>query len=63
MKHRLRSNIVATSAVLPVVTAALAIGIFVLDTVTSLEIAVAVLYVRILDRGQDAGVPSARDPA
>ena len=36
------------SPILPVVTAALAVGIFILDTVTGLEIAVDVLYVAIV---------------
>jgi signal transduction histidine kinase len=47
---KLRSYALAstTASILPVATVALAIGIFVLDTMTNLEIAVAVLYVAIV---------------
>ncbi len=48
MKHRSYPSAIATSPILPVATVALAIGIFVLDTVTNIEIAVAVLYVAVV---------------
>jgi len=48
MKHELRFSAIAPALVLPVVTAALAIAIFVVDTVTDLEIAVAVFYVAVV---------------
>jgi len=48
MKHRSYPSAIAMSPILPVATAALAIGIFVLDTVTNLEIAVAVFYVAVV---------------
>ena len=48
MKHRSYHSAIATSPILPVATVALAIGIFVLDTVTNTEIAVAVLYVAVV---------------
>jgi len=38
----------ATSSILPVAVAALAIGIFIVDTLTDLEIAVAVFYVAVV---------------
>jgi signal transduction histidine kinase len=40
--------VIQTSSILPVAAAALAIGIFVADTLTDLEIAVAVLYVAVV---------------
>lgn len=46
MKSKLRASVI--SSILPSVAAALAAGIFVLDTVTDLEIAVAVLYVAVV---------------
>ena len=48
MKRRSYAPVIATSPILPLATVALAIGIFVLDTVTDLEIAVAVLYVAVV---------------
>ena len=48
MKRRSYAPAIATSPILPLATVALAIGIFVLDTVTNLEIAVAVLYVAVV---------------
>jgi two-component system, LuxR family, sensor kinase FixL len=42
------SGLLATSSLLPVVAVAFAIGIFVVDTVTPLEAAVAVLYVVVI---------------
>jgi signal transduction histidine kinase len=48
MKSRSYAPVIATSPILPLATVALAIGIFVLDTVTDLEIAVAVLYVAVV---------------
>jgi signal transduction histidine kinase len=39
---------IATSSIVPIAAAALAIGIFVIDTVTDLEIAVAVFYVAVV---------------
>src|SRR5467141_2758869 len=42
------SALLATSSLLPVVAVAFAIGIFVVDTVTPLEAAVAVLYVVVI---------------
>jgi hypothetical protein len=48
MKRWSYAPAIATSSILPVVTVALAIGIFVLDTLTNLEIAVAVLYVAVV---------------
>jgi signal transduction histidine kinase len=48
MKPRSYAPAIATSPILPLATVALTIGIFVLDTVTNLEIAVAVLYVAVV---------------
>jgi PAS domain S-box-containing protein len=48
MTHRSRSWRSASSALLPVATAALAIGIFIADTVMVPEISVAVLYVAVV---------------
>src|SRR5947207_10727917 len=48
MTHRPRSGRSARSALLPVATAALAIGIFIADTVMVPEISVAVLYVAVV---------------
>src|ERR1700730_526683 len=48
MTHHSTSPRHAVSRVLPIATAAFAIGIFIADTLTSLEIAVAVLYVAIV---------------
>ena len=48
MKRRSRSPVVVTSSVLPVATAAVAMAIFVADTTTDLEIAVAVFYVAVV---------------
>jgi signal transduction histidine kinase len=48
MKHRPYAPVIATSSILPVAATALAIGIFVVDTLTDLEIAVAVLYVAVV---------------
>lgn len=48
MKHELRHSGIAASSILPVATAALTIGIFVLDTLTDLEIAAAVFYVAVV---------------
>ena len=48
MKRKLHYSGTGTSSILPVVTAALAIAIFVLDTVTDLEIAAAVFYVAVV---------------
>ena len=48
MKRRSYAPVIAASPILPLATVALAIGIFVLDTVTNLEIAVAVLYVAVV---------------
>ena len=47
MKRRSYAPVI-DSPILPLATVALAIGIFVLDTVTNLEIAVAVLYVAVV---------------
>jgi len=41
-------SIVSRSPILPIMTGALAVGIFILDTLTNLEIAVAVLYVAVI---------------
>src|SRR5271166_2627284 len=38
----------ATSSILPIATAAIALAIFIADTITNLEIAVAVLYVAVV---------------
>ena len=48
IKRWSRAPTIAASSILPFATAALAIGIFVFDTVTDLEIAVAVLYVAVV---------------
>jgi len=48
MKLRLQRSVIATSTILRVATASLAVAIFVLDTITDLEIAVAVLYVAVV---------------
>src|SRR5664280_758511 len=48
MKPRSYAPAIATSPILPLATAALAVAIFVIDTVTNLEIAVAVLYVAVV---------------
>jgi len=48
MKRQMRAPVIRTSSILPVTAAALAIGIFVADTLTDLEIAVAVLYVAVV---------------
>ena len=48
MKHELHHSGIAASSILPVATAALTIGIFVLDTLTDLEIAAAVFYVAVV---------------
>jgi signal transduction histidine kinase len=48
MKSETHSLAIASSSILPVTAAALAIGIFVVDTVTDLEIAVAVFYVAVV---------------
>jgi signal transduction histidine kinase len=48
MKRTPHSLAIARSSILPVATAALAIGIFVFDTVTDLEIAAAVFYVVVV---------------
>ena len=48
MKPRQRFPIIASSSILPIATAALAIGIFVVDTKTDLEIAAAALYVAVV---------------
>jgi signal transduction histidine kinase len=48
MKHQSSLRWNAARWVLPVVTGALAVGIFILDTVTDLEIAVDVLYVIVV---------------
>jgi signal transduction histidine kinase len=48
MKRRSFAPIIATSSILSLAAAALAIGIFVVDTLTDLEIAVAVLYVAVV---------------
>jgi len=48
MKHELHYSRTAASSNLPVATAALAIGIFVFDTVTDLEIAAAVFYIAVV---------------
>ena len=48
MKHWSYIPVVKTSSILPVAAAVLAIGIFVADTLTDLEIAVAVLYVAVV---------------
>src|SRR6201991_4290345 len=42
------SPTIVTSRALPVIGAAIALGIFILDTITSAEIAVAVLYVGVV---------------
>jgi C4-dicarboxylate-specific signal transduction histidine kinase len=48
MKPRSYAPAIATSPIFPLATAALAVAIFVIDTVTNLEIAVAVLYVAVV---------------
>lgn len=48
MKRRSYNPVITASPILPLATVALAIGIFVLDTLTNLEIAVAVLYVAVV---------------
>jgi PAS domain S-box-containing protein len=48
MKDQERSPRSTTSALLPVATAAFATGVFIADTVTPVEIAVAVLYVAVV---------------
>src|SRR5712691_3201574 len=48
MDRKLPSRAIASSYVLPVATAAAAIAIFVLDTIATLEIAVAVLFVAVV---------------
>ena len=48
MKDELQYSGASTSSILPVATAALTIGIFVLDTLTDLEIAAAVFYVAVV---------------
>src|ERR1700738_599135 len=48
MTHHSTSPRHAVFRVLPIATAAFAIGIFIADTLTSLEIAIAVLYVAIV---------------
>ena len=48
MKSRSYFSAITASSILPVAAAALAIGIFVVDTLTDLEIAVAVLYVAVV---------------
>ena len=48
MKRRSCAPAIATSPILPLATAALAVAIFVIDTVTNLEIAIAVLYVAVV---------------
>jgi signal transduction histidine kinase len=48
MKRRLSFWATTNASILPIVTAALAIGIFILDTFTGLAIAVDVLYVAIV---------------
>jgi hypothetical protein len=48
MQRRSLSALIPTSTIAPVLTAALAIAIFVMDTVTDLEIAVAVFYVAVV---------------
>ena len=46
--HALPSRITAASWILPFATGALALGIFIVDTMPSLDIAVAVLYVVVV---------------
>jgi len=46
--HALPSRITAASRILPFATGALALGIFIVDTMPSLDIAVAVLYVVVV---------------
>jgi hypothetical protein len=48
MQDKLASPASATSSFLPVVAAAFAVAIFLADTVTTLDIAVAVLYVVVV---------------
>ena len=48
MKLRLQRSVIATSTFLRVATGSLTVAIFVLDTITDLEIAVAVLYVAVV---------------
>jgi C4-dicarboxylate-specific signal transduction histidine kinase len=48
MKRRSFAPVIATSPILPLTTVGLAVTIFVIDTVTDLEIAVAVLYVAVV---------------
>ena len=48
MKFPQRKSALPIARVLPIATAVLAIGIFVIDTLTDLEIAVAVLYVAVI---------------
>jgi signal transduction histidine kinase len=48
MKRELHSGAIATLSIRPIAAAVLAIGIFVVDTITKLEIAVAVFYVVIV---------------
>jgi C4-dicarboxylate-specific signal transduction histidine kinase len=48
MKHRPYAPVIATSSILPVAATALAIEHLVVDTLTDLRIAVAVLYVAVV---------------
>ena len=48
------------SIIMPLLTAIVAVAIFVVDTVTPLDIAVAVLYVAVVDRAKG---PAARKPS
>ena len=48
MQHKPPSSALATSSFLPIAAAAFAIAIFIVDTVTTLDIAVAVLYVVVV---------------
>src|SRR5262245_27080828 len=48
MQDKSPSSALATSSFLPIVAAAFAIAIFLVDTLTSLDIAVAVLYVVVV---------------
>jgi hypothetical protein len=47
-EDRATSPTIVTSRALPVISAVIAIGVFILDTITHAEIAVAVLYVGVV---------------
>jgi maltodextrin utilization protein YvdJ len=48
MARDAKTQVIFNSSVLPAALAALAIGIFIIDTLTDLEIAVAVFYVAVV---------------